>query len=192
MSEPDEYDPYYLPVDPEDFAAIDAATARALAQDNIPGVGFTSQTQPGSRSTTREPASPPSPDEYDEYDLSEFTADDFVQIDAFVAARADTTPLYTPSPTSTPASHAGRSEDGHGGGGEPGVGRARGDHGDGNGGPQIQIAIEGAACADSSSSRNLKGAVAGHAPSKSKRSPYDQFRSWNRQLSVSDLTGPSW
>ncbi|RPD64631.1 hypothetical protein L226DRAFT_565390 [Lentinus tigrinus ALCF2SS1-7] len=192
MSEPDEYDAYYLPVNPEDFAAIDAAAARALAQDSTSEVNTTTSTQVSVDLAIRDPArvSPPSPDEYDEYDFSEFTADDFLQIDAFLAARAHAATFSSPELAAAPAVHAGPS----GGGPERADGRStgRGDRGGGNGGPRIQIAVEGAANADTSSSRYMKDATRGRAAAKSKRSPYEQFRSWNRQLSVTDLAGPSW
>ncbi|TFK89878.1 hypothetical protein K466DRAFT_485860 [Polyporus arcularius HHB13444] len=192
MSE-DEYDAYYLPVNPEDFAAIDAAAAQALAGDNIPEVG--PSLSPNSQAPAAAPPDPTtsqaSPDEYDEYDFSEFTADDFVEIDAMVLVARATPP--PPEPAAAPAVHAGSSSGG------PGPGSAqqsneRGGPGGGNGGPRIQIAVEGAAKTDSSSSRYLKGSSGkGRAAKlKPKLSPYEQFRSWNRLLSVTDIASPSW
>ncbi|RDX46764.1 hypothetical protein OH76DRAFT_1419997 [Lentinus brumalis] len=192
MSE-DEYDAYYLPVNPEDFAAIDAAAARALAGDIIPEAGpsLSPKSQAPAVAAPHPTTSQASPDEYDEYDFSEFTADDFVEIDAMVLVARATPP--PPEPAAAPAVHAESSSGGPGpGSAQPSNGR--GGPGGGNGGPRIQIAVEGAAKADSSSSRYLKGSSGkGRAAKlKPKLSPYEQFRSWNRLLSVTDIASPSW
>ncbi len=192
MSE-DEYDAYYLPVNPEDFAAIDAAAARALAGDIIPEAGpsLSPKSQAPAVAAPDPTTSQASPDEYDEYDFSEFTADDFVEIDAMVLVARATPP--PPEPAAAPAIHAESSSGGPGpGSAQPSNGR--GGPGGGNGGPRIQIAVEGAAKADSSSSRYLKGSSGkGRAAKlKPKLSPYEQFRSWNRLLSVTDIASPSW
>ncbi|KAI0800592.1 exonuclease V [Fomes fomentarius] len=203
MSDSDtDYDAYYHPLDPEQLAAIDAATAHALsyqdpaAADDVPVLesGHVPVAAPAPA-----PHSPPSPDEFDAYDLSEFTAEDFAHIDALVAATTSTTPIvHTPTPplpeevlTPEPAavcavrSEPEGSESSRGAPGSPrGRGRGRG-HG---GGPQIQIAVERTVRADAS--RSLKDRR-GKYP-QPKRSPYEQFRSWNRLLSVTDLVGPSW
>ncbi|KAI0706286.1 exonuclease V [Cerioporus squamosus] len=193
MSDSDEYDAYYLPVDPEDFAAIDAAAARALARENlIHALEPSQEPEVAAPVPHKSTTSLPSPDGFDEYDLSEFTADDFAEIDAMVlVARGHTASPPPPEPAPAPAVYAepptggpGRAigQRSHGGGGPGG----------GNGGPRIQIAVEGAASADASSSRNMKGAAKGRGFSKPKRSPYEQFRSWNRLLSVTDIASPSW
>ncbi|TFK89873.1 hypothetical protein K466DRAFT_661219 [Polyporus arcularius HHB13444] len=58
MSEPADYDAYYLLVNPEDLTAIDAAAARALGSGTIPGVGPSHQSQKAAanRATTSHPS----------------------------------------------------------------------------------------------------------------------------------------
>ena len=214
MSESDtEYDAYYHPLDPEELAAIDAATARALShRDPDPPAHVPELESSHAPASAVAPRSPPSPDEFDEYDFSEFTAEDFAHIDALVAAAS---PAPSPSPQPRPAAeeseapapqpagvvavHTKSPESGRGRGAAGpshpntygnGRGGSRNEHG-ARGGPQIEITVERAASADSS--RSLKDVKRGPGrKAYPKRSPYEQFRSWNRLLSVTDLVGPSW
>lgn len=199
MSDSDtDYDAYYHPLDPEELAAIDAATAHALSYQD-PAAAADVPALESSHVLAPAPHSPPSPDEFDAYDLSEFTAEDFAHIDALVAATTSTTPVvHTPTPplpeevlTPEPvAVGAVRSEPegSESSPGAPGSPRGGGRGRRYGGGPQIQIAVERTVRANAS--RSLKDRR-GKYP-QPKRSPYEQFRSWNRLLSVTDLVGPSW
>ncbi|TBU36401.1 exonuclease V a 5' deoxyribonuclease-domain-containing protein [Dichomitus squalens] len=172
MSEPDEYDAYFVPLNlnDEDLDAIDAAESRA---------------RPHSNSTTQDDLShtPPSPDEFDAYDLSEFSAADLAEIDELVDRLHGHSPLppirevhdeHERPSASGSGSPRDRSSPRRGGGDVP------------NGGPAIEIALESAGKADPS--RRLKDSWIKHT----KRSPYEQFRKWNRLLTVTDIAGPSW
>ncbi|KAI0756402.1 exonuclease V [Daedaleopsis nitida] len=202
MSQSDEFDSYYDPIDPEELAAIDAATARALLNQEVPDLESSHLVahSPPPHHADPELLSPPSPDEYDAYDFSEFTAEDFAHIDAMVRAAtpAPAETLAPPEPVTVFAVHT-SPEGSRPNSGAPGrgcttdvdagvagnLGREAAKGRVASGGPQIPIAVERATHANRS--RYLKD-IKAYPP----RSPYDQFRSWNRLLSVTDLTGPSW
>ncbi|KAI0647988.1 exonuclease V [Trametes meyenii] len=171
MSHSDDYDAFYSPIDPRQLVDIEAAViaAYALRQTKSPSP------EPSKSLKTR--LEPPSPDEFDSYDFSEFTAQDFENIDAFVLAH--TPEMSTPPATPTPV--CGTSRDG--GIGTPNSSRSN----NGNGGPQIEIALERAARTDAK--RLVKGRK---AKIHKKLTPFEQFRRWKRVLSVTDLVGPSW
>ena len=200
MSEPDEFDAFYLPIDSEDIAGIEAATARALARDKrtnpLPDIesSYISATQAPTFSTSPQPPaarSPPSPDEFDAYDFSEFTDEDFAHIDAMVrTARAKMHPSSEHG-YEGPA-HPEPAGDGPGSGipGPRGDGVEDGDGRGPDGGPRIQIAVEKAANADLS--RYLQDDPASHRREPPKRTPYEQLRCRSRLLSVPDLAAPSW
>lgn len=104
-------------------------------------------------------------DEYDEYDFSEFTEDDFAQIDANIALHYQ--PLET-QPTTV---------------------------GNGSAGPRTPIEIERHAdLVATKEHRILDMLVAQKAasPSRKPQSPFKQFRKWGQTLSVTDLVGPAW
>ncbi|KAI0372237.1 hypothetical protein BV20DRAFT_964361 [Pilatotrama ljubarskyi] len=164
MPDADEYDEFYSPIDPHDLVGIEAA---AVAAHALREATLSTPVQQSSQESQPEP--PPS-DEFDSYDFSEFTAEDFERIDAFVLARTESmqpTPI-PPSPIKQPRERSGS----NGGSGRAGQ----------NGGPKVEIALEGAPKANSR--RLVKGS--------SRRTPFQQFRQWNRVLSVTDLVGPSW
>ncbi|KAM5535890.1 hypothetical protein V8D89_010508 [Ganoderma adspersum] len=176
MSEQDEYDAYFVPftLNHEDLDAIQAAEARALSPDHP--TEHTSESRPHNPLPSH---TPPSPDEFDAYDLSEFSPEDFEQIDKLALS------VHTPPP---PAifkrldSTAPTGSQIPSGRGSP----TGGDGGVKNGGPSIEIALEPDRNADPP--RRLKDSWI----KRTKRSPYEQFRGWNRLLSVTDITGPSW
>ena len=176
MSEQDEYDAYFVPftLNHEDLDAIQAAEARALSPDHPTEHTLEQHSHSAPFSRT-----PPSPDEFDAYDLSEFSPEDFEQIDKLVLS------VHTPPPPAllerSDSTALTRSQ-------SP-LGRGSPTGGDGdvkNGGPSIDIALEPDRNADPP--RRLKGSWIKRA----RRSPYEQFRGWNRLLSVTDITGPSW
>ncbi|KAI1793058.1 exonuclease V [Ganoderma leucocontextum] len=176
MSEQDEYDAHFVPftLNRDDLDAIQAAEAKELSYDHTTEHTSNSDSHRALRSPT-----PPSPDEFDAYDLSEFSAEDFEQIDKLVhSICASPSPQIhevhdrpTFSGTRSPLER-----------GSP----TRGDGGVKNGGPSIEIALEPNRNADPP--RRLKDSWIKHT----KRSPYEQFRHWNRLLSVTDIAGPSW
>ncbi|PIL31323.1 hypothetical protein GSI_06021 [Ganoderma sinense ZZ0214-1] len=176
MSEQDEYDAYFVPftLNYEDLDAIQAAETRALSPKHA-----TEHTPELHSNNSPSSHTPPSSDEFDAYDLSEFSAEDFVQIDKLVLS-VHPPPLPTiPERPDTTVSRDSQSPLGRG---SP----TGGDGGVKNGGPSIEIALERNRNADSP--RPLKDSWI----KRTKRSPYEQFRSWNRLLSVTDITGPSW
>ena len=81
MSEQDEYDAYFVPftLNHEDLDAIQAAEARALSPDHPTEHTLEQHSHSAPLSRT-----PPSPDEFDAYDLSEFSPEDFEQIDKLI------------------------------------------------------------------------------------------------------------
>ncbi|KAI0667586.1 exonuclease V [Trametes maxima] len=171
MSPQDDYDAFYSPIDPQELVDIEAAAiaAYALRQTRTPS--------PEPRESSKTRSEPPSPDEFDSYDFSEFTAQDFENIDAFVLAHTPdvSTPPVTPAPACEPSE-------------EGGAGRfTTNRNGNRNGGPRIEIALERAARTDT------KCLVKGRkAKVPRKQTPFEQFRRWKRVLSVTDLVGPSW
>ncbi len=176
MSEQDEYDAYFIPfsLNPDDLNAIQAAEATPLFHDHTTEPTSNSNSHGVLRSHT-----PPSPDEFDAYDLSEFSAEDFEQIDKLVLS-------VRPSPLpQIPERHDGTVSSESRSPMESGS-STRGDGDVKNGGPSIEIALEHDRNADPP--RRLKDSWT----KRTKRSPYEQFRRWNRILSVTDITGPSW
>ena len=171
MSSEDEYDAFYPPIDPAALAEIED-----LAPHTLPGVIVSlpvyvySPAAVRPRNSSTRTRTPPSPDEFDAY-FSGFTAEDFAEIDASaVAAHAAMSP---PLPEAgTGASTPGGASAGPGAGG-----------GARHGGPRIEIAVERARNADPSP--RVKA-------TRPRRSPYEEFRGSRGQLSVTDLTGPSW
>ncbi|PCH34271.1 hypothetical protein WOLCODRAFT_15220 [Wolfiporia cocos MD-104 SS10] len=151
MSEVDEYDAYYTPLDLEDVFLSEAPGALRV---HFP-------VQPESHPVQVLP-SLSEIDEFELYDFSEFTAEDFARIDAALA---------TPPGAATPPVPEHRTNRQHS--------RI------GSGGPRIEISVEAATAdrsaplKDSSSFRNA-------------RSPFQQFRSWKKRFSVTDLVGPAW
>ncbi|KAH9891706.1 exonuclease V [Cubamyces lactineus] len=183
MPDTDEYDEYYSPIDPEELVNIEAAALAAYALrestakfGQATSIATTASTEDETESQTSQQLQlvPPSPssDEFGSYDFSEFTGEDFDFIDALAVAR---TPTMSPSPISplpampTRGQRPSRSSISRRGGWI--------------GGPQVEIAFERAVRADSH--RLVKG-------SKSRTTPFQQFRRWNKVLSVTDLVGPSW
>ncbi|KAI0632186.1 exonuclease V a 5' deoxyribonuclease-domain-containing protein [Trametes polyzona] len=165
MSDTDEYDAFYPPINHDDLVDIEAAAIAAYTLR-----GTTPATPPPESQTTQQELS--TSDEFDSYDFSEFTAEDFEQIDALVRAHTPSTSTPSSDPEQTEMHRESRRENGSG---NSGTGR-------GNGGPRVEITFERAANADPS--RRVKG--------PGRRSPFQQFRSWRGALSVTDLVGPSW
>lgn len=169
MADTDEYDAFYSPIEHQDLVDIEAT---ALATYTLRQASIST---PEPQSTQASQPESSSSDEFDSYDFSEFTAEDFEHIDALVLAHTpdmSTTPVH---PVQAQPSSARRGSYGRGGGGSS---RRAG----WNGGPRVEIGLEGATSADSR--RRFKG--------PSRRTPFQQFRSWNGVLSVTDLVGPSW
>ena len=175
MSEQDEYDAYFVPftLSCEDLDAIQAAEAQGLSHDHTPEHTSDSHSHKAPRPHT------PSPDEFDAYNLPELSAEDFEQIDKLALSIRPSPPTPVPERPNGTAPLGSRSPLG---GGSP----ARGDGGIKNGGPSIEIALEPDGNADPP--RRLKDSWI----KRTRRSPYDQCRRWNRLLSVTDITGPSW
>ncbi|KAI0657362.1 exonuclease V [Cubamyces menziesii] len=182
MPDTDEYDEYYSPIDPEELVDIEAAALAAYAlRESTAGLGqvtpiattVSTEHDKESQIGQQQQPVPPSPsDEFGSYDFSEFTREDFDHIDALVFAH---TPTMSPSPFSPPPSPPTRRQRP----GRSGVSR----RGGWTGGPQVEIALERAVRADPH--RLVKG-------SKSRPTPFQQFRRWSKVLSVTDLVGPSW
>ena len=171
MSEPDEYDAYFVPLslNNEDLDAIDAAASKARLHNHNTAEGHLART-------------PPSPDEFDAYDLSEFSAADFAAIDKLVDRLCGPSPLPPIHEVHNDHERDSTRSGSRVEGGSPG----RGGGGVPNGGPAIEITVENDRKADPC--RRLKDSRTKHA----KRSPYDQFRKWRRVLTVTDIAGPSW
>ncbi|KAH9854743.1 exonuclease V a 5' deoxyribonuclease-domain-containing protein [Lenzites betulinus] len=170
MSTTDEYDAFYSPIDHQDLVDIEAAAIAAYALREAtptPAPPFSQESQVESFT----------PDEFDLYDFSEFTADDFAHIDALVLAHTPDIPSTPNDPVhSTPAQpHT------EGSGNDAGS-RGSNRRTSWNGGPRVEIGFEGAPNA------NPRPRVKG----SSRRTPFQQFRSWKGVLSVTDLVGPSW
>lgn len=176
MSEQDEYDAYFVPftLNCEDLDAIQAAEARALSHNHAPEHTSHSHSYKASR-----PPSPSSPDEFDAYNLPELSAEDFEQIDKLALSIPPSPPPPMPERPDKTAPLRSRSPLGGGS-------TTRGDGSVKNGGPSIEIALEPDGSADPP--RRLKDSWI----KRTRRSPYEQFRRWNRLLSVTDITGPSW
>ncbi|CDO76100.1 hypothetical protein BN946_scf184649.g26 [Trametes cinnabarina] len=172
MPDTDEYDDYYSPIDHEELVNIEVAAIAAYTQrEETPAPVSPPETQSTQQSHKIAPPSPPS-DEFDSYDFSEFTAADFERIDASIRAHM---PHDMPASPPTPYLYntaLGRRAN-----------RSGGRRGARNGGPQVEIALEGVANANLH--RVLKGPQA-------RSTPFQQFRRWNNVLSVTDLVGPSW
>ena len=151
----DEYDAYYSPLDLEGFHSQSPPNRRARS--------------PTPAAASQSTAPQTSDDEFDAYDFSEFTAADFAQIDAELAATAA---AYYATSTRVPD----------------------GDHnGDKPRGPAIDIKLE----EEPADRSNLVKAPERNGtlpppPKRDTRSPFKRFRSWNKSFSVSDLVGPSW
>ncbi|KAI0335835.1 hypothetical protein GY45DRAFT_1316576 [Cubamyces sp. BRFM 1775] len=184
MPDTDEYDEYYTPIDPEELVDIEAAAlaAHALREStatvaHVTAIPTLVTTEDEIESQTSQqpqlvPPSPSSSDEFGSYDFSGFTKEDFDYIDALAVAH---TPTMSPSPTSPPPTPSTRGQ----GPSRSGVSR----RGGWTGGPRLEIAFERTVRADPY--RLVKGP-------KSRPTPFQQFRSWNKVLSVTDLVGPSW
>ena len=175
MSEQDEYDSYFTPftLNNEDLDAIQAAEARALSPDHP--TEYTPEPHSHKAPLSR---TPPSPDEFNAYDLSEFSPEDFEQIDKLIL-------VHTPRP------HAilERSDSTAPTRSQSPLGRGSPTGGDGdvkNGGLTTETALEPNRNADPL--RRVKGPRIGRA----KGSPYEQFRNSSGVLSVTDITSPSW
>lgn len=165
MSEQDEYDAYFPPftLNDEDLDAIQAAEARALS----PGHHMEHTPEPRSHNAPLS-CSSPLPDQFDAYDLGEFSPEDFEQIDKLVLSAHRWPPAAVPERSDSTA-------------GSPTGGDGDVEHG----GPSIEIALEPDRDA---ASHRLKGSCI----KPPKHSPYEQFRSESRVLSVTDITSPSW
>lgn len=152
----DEYDACYSPLDLQGFHPQIPPSRRADSPTPAASV-------PSSQTT----APQISDDEFDAYDFSEFTAADFAQIDAELAANAAS---YA-APTRVPN---------------------RDHHGDKPRGPAIDIKLE----EEPADRSDLVKAPATNGtlppPKRDTRSPFKRFRNWNKYFSVSDLVGPSW
>lgn len=188
MSSSDEYDVFYPPFDSAALAEIEDLRPAAPLAINTHHV---EQRLPHVSLPPPDASAPPSPDEFDAY-FSGFTAQDYAEIDASaLAAHAAASPPLPPpragtSGTATGTGGGGGAFNGGGGGAGSGGGRAGASGGSGNGGPRIEITVERARKADA------RPSVKARRGPRPKRSPYEQFRSWRGQLSVTDLAGPSW
>ena len=189
MSSGVEYDVFYPPFDSATLAEIEDFRPAAPLALNTHHV---EQRLPRISLPPPDASAPPSPDEFDAY-FSGFTAQDYAEIDAStLAAHAAAYPPLPPPRVTVSGTTAGTGGGGAlgggggGGGGGSGGGRAGASGGSANGGPRIEITVERARKADA------RPSVKARWGQRSKRSSYEQFRSWRGQLSVTDLAGPSW
>ncbi|KAI0826879.1 exonuclease V [Trametes gibbosa] len=167
MSGTDEYDAFYPPIDHQDLVDIEAAAIAAYSlreASRPPAPPLSQESLPDSSAS----------DEFDVYDFSEFTADDFVHIDALVLAHTPDIPTPPNDPIDPPPA-------------QPQTARRGSDAVKSrrisvDGGPRVEIGFEETANANPRS--RVKGS--------SRRTPFQQFRSWKGMLSVTDLVGPSW
>lgn len=205
MSEIDEYDAYNDSLDAENENYTFPTTPHPdTPPESQPSTQETNDIATGNETFPSSPKSVHS-DEFSAYDFSEFSQEDFIAIDAStqVASASPGTPIAGSS-TNHAFSNPDATERHY----------TRPDALPGNlfGGPAIEIEVEqhadtsamlkapdGPAPEPTPSTSKTMGEIHQLQPPaqsrksyRSRRSPFDAFRSWIGVLSVTDLTSPSW